>query len=403
MRIAVISDTHLGYAYTDDTEDDSFVQFGEALDRAIAGGADLILLPGDIFDSRTPKQETWAKALKLFQKPLLAKKNGTRVERYVGKQKEISPMAFQGVPVVAIHGTHERRGEHLVNPVELLEEAGYLIHLDKSGVVLEKNGERVAIIGLSGVPERDVKNELALVPKPVEGAFNVFVFHQSTKEEIYDADEAFISFDDLPKGFDLYIDGHIHWRKWLPEKRFLIAGSTVITQQKEKEAQQGKGFFIVETSPLNASFVRLESQRPFYFKKISFDSANQDKVSAEIASFLDTVPRTAKKPLVKIKLVGKMEVGRRSNQIDLSAFRETKDAIVSIDNELESDEFKKLVAELRSLHQSKKSVDEMGLDLIRRLLEQTNYDGIRVDDIIDALADGDTDFVMKKVLEKAQQ
>jgi hypothetical protein len=270
-------------------------------------------------------------------------------------------------------------------------------------VVFDSHGEKLAITGFGGIADVDVKKTLEQwKPKPVDGAFNIFMFHQSLKEAVYDVNDEFISVNELPKGFDFYLNGHIHQWQWMEDKKLLIAGSTALTQQKENETD-GKCFFIIETNPFKLTPMKIERQRPFYFKKFDFESATQENVSNEIRNYLKSLPASEKKTLVKIKLAGKMELGRRSNQLDLSEFKENEHLIISIDNELESDEFKKLVAELRELHQSKKSVDEMGMDLIRQLLAQTNYKGIDVKEIIEPLADGDNDFVMQKILSKAEK
>ena len=240
MKIAVISDSHLGFGYGSEKENDSFRQFDEALSKAIQEKVDLILLPGDIFDSRVPRQEVWAKALTIFQKPLLAQKSGAALVQKIGKDS-ISPMAFSGIPVIAIHGTHERRGAHSVNPVEMLEKAGFVIHLSHGGVAFEKNGEKVCVQGMSGVPENSAKEELAKAKAcPIAGCKNIFMFHQSIAGETYEGDEGTaLTIDSLPSGFDLYIDGHIHAKKLISgPKKVLLPGSTVITQQKKNEAER---------------------------------------------------------------------------------------------------------------------------------------------------------------------
>ncbi len=406
MRFAVISDTHLGHNFGTELEDDSFEAFEEALDKALAREPDFILLPGDIFDTRTPKQEVWARALKLFQKPLLARQSSVRLVGFTGEQKKVSDMALKGVPVIAIHGTHEKRAEHLVNPVELLEQAGYLIHLHKNAVILEKDGERVAVHGFSGVSERDVNKELSeWNPKPVEGAFNVFVFHQSLKEEIFDADNEFISVNDLPLGFDLYIDGHIHWRKWYADKKLLIPGSTILTQQKEKEAVEGgKGFFMIDSKqqPLAPEFAALEKQRRLFFKKIIMDNAKPYEIIEKVREFLASLPKSEKKPLVKIKLIGKLAPGS-STSINLSEFKNNPDFVVSIDNELEAEELKTVVEKLRKLQQEKKSVDEIGMSLLEKLLSQTDYKGPKPESLIEALAEGEVDRVLDRIIAEAEK
>ncbi|EQD59621.1 metallophosphoesterase, partial [mine drainage metagenome] len=74
-----------------------------------------------------------------------------------------------------------------------------------------------------------------------------FMLHQSIYE-ILPFDESFMHYDDLPKGFDLYVCGHIHSRvkATVNGKLFLIPGSTVLTQLKEGE-QERKGFILFDT------------------------------------------------------------------------------------------------------------------------------------------------------------
>ncbi|MFH0986835.1 MAG: DNA repair exonuclease [Candidatus Micrarchaeota archaeon] len=403
MKLAVISDSHLGHGYGTELQEDSFVQFEEALDSAIAEKADLILLPGDIFDTRTPRQEVWARALNIFQKPLLAEKNHTKLEGFAGEPRQVSPMVLKGVPVVAIHGTHERRSENLVNPVELLEQSGHLIHLHKQAVVFEVGGHKLAIHGLSGIPERDVKKELQeWNPRPVPDAYNIFVFHQSTNEEIYDPENTFLSLEDLPKGFDFYIDGHIHWAKYIPEKKFLLPGSTVITQKKQKESTQGKGFYMIEVDMNSARktetrFVPLKKQRKFFFKEFEFTKARSDEVNEKINSYLSLL-KPEGKPLVRIKLTGIMDDGLSKSHLELHDFSKYG-CVLSVDNQLESTDFKSRLADLRKLQQAKMSVSELGMSLLAQLLEKTDYKGLPPEQIIGPLADGDIDFVMKKIEE----
>lgn len=404
IKIALIGDSHLGYAFGSEREEDSFSQFGEALDKAINEKVDLILLPGDIFDSRVPRQEVLAKAFKLFQKPFSAEKTNVRCVQTINREKDFPDMVFNGIPIIAIHGTHERRGAHFINPIEILEKAGFLIHLHKSGVILEKNGERVAIQGLGGEPEKYVK-EILLEwnPKPVEGCKNIFMFHQSLKEYIYDVEDTFLTVDELPSGFDIYIDGHIHWSNVLEnDRKVFLSGSTIVTQQKETESQKKKGFFIINiNNEINHRFVELETQRPFYFEKLEFKDASVDEVIRKSKEVLSRIlsKTHSKKPQIKLKLIGSLEKGKQIRNIPLESITRGFDAIISVDREFEVEDFRKRVEELRKLFSKKKSVDEMGMDVIREMLAETKYSGIDPEKIINPLSEGQTDLVMKKVLE----
>jgi len=78
MRIAHISDTHLGYRQynLDERENDFYEAFNEAVDKAIEERADVLIHSGDLFDSPTPP----IKALFVF-KNALAKIDG-RIKIY---------------------------------------------------------------------------------------------------------------------------------------------------------------------------------------------------------------------------------------------------------------------------------------------------------------------------------
>ncbi|NIQ17993.1 MAG: hypothetical protein GTN43_04250, partial [Candidatus Aenigmarchaeota archaeon] len=84
-------------------------------------------------------------------KPLLVKNDVKLVKGIEKDISKISEIALMGIPIVAIHGTHERRTKGLLNPVEALEKAGFLIYLHCNGVIFKKGSERVAVHGMSGV------------------------------------------------------------------------------------------------------------------------------------------------------------------------------------------------------------------------------------------------------------
>jgi len=406
MRISVISDSHLGFAYGTEKENDSFVQFNEAIERAVSEKADLILLPGDVFDSRVPRQEVWAKALEIFQKPLLAEKSQAKLVQAINK-KEISPMAFSGIPVIAIHGTHERRGAHSVNPVEMLERAGFVIHLHFSGVVFEKKGERVCVQGISGVPENYAKQEFSKFKlAPVAGCKNVLVFHQSIAGQVYAEDETGLSLDDLPNGFDLYIGGHIHARTMLEgAKRILLPGSTIITQQKKNEAETKKGFYMIDTDGWKLDFCELQTQRPFYYVELTFQKAKVEEVVRRAREKIgEAVGRLDKvKPLIFVKLIGNLEEGKEASNVREDEISRGFKAFVTVSNELYAEDFKKKIERLRERQQKRMSVDEIGMDLLRKTLTGTKCESLPIEELIDELAAGNTDSVVKKILEKSHK
>ena len=156
MKIAIISDTHLGVNWDSERENDSFDNLEEAFKECIHNNADAVILAGDIFHKKIPKPEVWDKALQLFNIPKRARYNYASVEG-----------GYEGLPVIAIHGTHELRQKDFKNPIQILDSGKFCKHVHLGHEILYKDGERVAIHGLSGVPEKYVKTILEQWnPKP---------------------------------------------------------------------------------------------------------------------------------------------------------------------------------------------------------------------------------------------
>ncbi|MCD6414403.1 MAG: metallophosphoesterase family protein [Candidatus Diapherotrites archaeon] len=400
MKIAIISDNHFGYATGTERQEDSFVQAREAFEEALKE-ADVIVNPGDIFDSRVPKQEVMEKAAKIFSLALQAKNTGVRVVDSYNVEK-IPNYTVAGVPIIAIHGTHERRGSNMVNPVETLEAAGLLVHIHLGYIVLEKDGEQVAIHGMSGVPEPQARDALmAWSPKPVKGAHNIIMFHQSFKEMVNDPSATLI-FDDLPPGFDLYINGHIHWHSVNKKdgKLILHPGSTITTQMRKNEAENPKGFCFYDTLTSNIDFVPLKSQRKLYYKEIKA-SGSPGSVVDEAMAFLKSIPQTELKPMVKLKITGSLTPGAT---IDLREITHTFDdkLIMSVDDQTETEDFKKKIASLRDLHKQKASVLERSLDILTENLKQAGYEGIPPDKLLGVLEDGDVDKALEILMKEKE-
>jgi len=378
MRVAIISDMHLGYAFNSERGEDPFLQAAEALEKAIEKGADLILVAGDIFDSRVPTQDVLGRAMQLFINPLTAKNSGVKLVETIGKERsEISSTALSGVPVVAIHGTHERRGRERTNAVQLLERAGLLIHIHCQTVVFEKDGEKVAIHGMSGVPENYARKVLETWnPRKVEGVKNIFMLHQSIEKYIYTGDNPSLKIEDLPQDFDLVIDGHIHWSNEdkIGSGKFLIPGSTVVTQMRQAEADNPKGFYIYENEKLE--FVKLETPRQVFYKKLGFKEAKPDEVVRQIKAEIEKIPTSERKPLVRFLLSGNLAEGFEASSIDLSSLIGEYDdhLILSFGKEkLETSEMLRRRHLIETLMERQLSVDEMGAEILKKHLESIEF------------------------------
>lgn len=372
MKIAILSDLHLGYTVGASQtyyrhaggarEEDALKQAKEALE--IASKSDLLLLAGDIFDQRVPRQETLAQALELFSK--------------------IS------IPTIAISGTHERRSSGYINPVQTLEKAGFLTHLHCSSKALEidnkKTVQKVNIFGMSGVPERlslDILKKWA--PKPLPG-LNILLLHQNLKEYIYNPIEPVaLSLSNLPPGFDLITCGHIHWRdlaKTHSGTPVLLPGSTIRTQLKQAETKP-KGVTLF-TPPDKFDFTPLKTQREFFYEVLKFDGATPREVLDKAKSKLDSIK--TKGALVKLKLTGSLAKGFCPADVNTRTIQSDA-ALLSIDKNFSSGPKAQ-----KQIARTSESIEEHGLRLLREKL------GSDQEPIFHYLRDGKIDAAKEKLL-----
>ena len=402
MRLAILSDFHFGFANRLGLEEDSFENADEAMEKAL--DSDLILILGDIFDSRLPKTQTWAKAVKVLVKPLMKENSGIKLVQSTKEMKEISKRTLNHLPVIALHGTHERKGRGETNAIEVLENAGLLIHLHCNAVVFEKNGVKVAIHGMSGVPERFARDILQQWnPQPIEGCYNILLLHQSIDPYVYSPLEPpSISVSNLPKGFDLVIDGHVHQHNQikLGDATLVFSGSTLVTQFEKAESEVEKGIHFIELdNGIKVNFVPLEKSRKFFYEEVFLEEGSaKDQIEGRITEVLESVFQ--KLPIVRIKIYGKEAEVSDHDLRDLE--RKYSDrAILIFAKELESPEVAKKTEFLRALREQRLSVEEIGLEILDKNLEELGFSkSFDSEQIFRLLSDNEIENVFNILLEE---
>lgn len=376
MRISIFSDPHSGFEEKG-RENDSYTALKECVELSL--NTDLILIAGDIFDTRVPKQESVAKVARILSEA--HKYPGrTKLVGLIGKEKkEVSPLALRGIPIVAIHGNHERRSRQLVNPVQMLEHAGLLINLHCATGVFEINGKKVAVHGMGAVPERYARDVLLeWNPKPIKDAINILMIHQSVGDYIYSPLEPpSLRLEDLPENFDLYILGHLHWSEVRDFKtgKILLPGSIIPTVPRKDESKQKKGIWIYDGNELN--FKPLNFQRNIYFQNFVYSHDIKEKVR----EYLSKIEEGS---IVNIKITGKGE-----NKDFRDIIEEFKDKIlVKIKLELREKELGEKVKILEMVREKKLSPEEMGMEILRKNLSSLGCK-ILADEIFDLLVNGE--------------
>lgn len=406
MKIALLSDFHLGFGKGTERFTESFENAQKAIELALEQKPDCVLVLGDVFDSEIPSQETWHLAFKVFA-PIKKTRADCKITRSKKDQKE--EMECLHIPVFAIHGTHEYRGKDFRNAIEVLESAGFLFHLHASTALLEKGNEKIAVHGLGGVPEKNALDALKLWnPVPVQDAKNLLLLHQGIKEYLPFDNEmiASIALADLPKGFDLIANGHLHWasEEKLEQGKFLLTGSTLTTQMKKLESEKEKSICIFDTETGTVKMLHIPGQRKLFYEKIKFDNVNQGAIVQKLGEILEKIAaqNLEKKPLVRLKLTGTLVKGVSNANIDLSEISKkfSEKAILSISKEFDSESFKTKISQLREMQKSKKSISALGLELLEKNLGETGFGSGSAEQLLQLLQSGENEKAMQLILGK---
>jgi hypothetical protein len=251
-------------------------------------------------------------------------------------------------------------------------------------VQLQKGNEKVCLHLLGNIPEKKAKDALKLWdPKPAKECRNVLVLHQNFKEYSAIDDEmvASLSFEDIPLGFDLVVNGHLHWRdeQKIGQAKFLLMGSTVCTQMKPIEAGQKKGLYIYDSEKNETNFVPLEVQRNFYYHKLKFENAKFEEVVSAMKKEIDAelAKENLLAPMIRIRLLGTLAMGLNPSDLNIGELTEkyAGKAILNISKDFSSVSFKKKIAELREMHKSKQSVSSLGLKILEKNLDEAKFGG----------------------------
>lgn len=314
MRIAIISDTHFGYARF---EEDSFTQAESAFLDA-AKKADLIVYAGDVFDSKVPRLETINRVAQILKK--------------VDK------------PIYAIHGNHERRSKGMVNAPQLLATIGVLRYFHNEVVPFEIGGERLLFFCLGSMPEEYIKTAIdGLVERHSvdKNAINILVIHQSIREFVLEDEGLSVeNLGELP--FDVIINGHIHQTLIKMNGRLLVPGSTVLTQLKKDESA-AKSYIIYDTKTKLAETVPIKS-RPFFYEELGLNGESFSEARNIIEKKVAGLKGKAADAIIKIKIKGKLGSEGIFSDLTFSSYDD-----VYIDNELVGASLKEKLERIKNL------------------------------------------------------
>lgn len=278
MRIAHVSDTHLGYKQynLDIREQDFYDAFHQVIDKCLEERVDVIIHAGDLFDNYHPPI-----------KALLSLKEG--IDKLNGKIKFLTVLGEHDIPKRKAKIPHE-----LFN-IQILGKSFTLESIKIEDVLF------AGISNLRTMNKEHLKKELKIFDKIAENSKNsVLILHQAIKKYLPFKGVYQLTLDDLPKKANYYALGHIHATNVLKfgEGYLVYSGATEIKKQDEVTTWQkkGKGFYIVDIEDGNVEY-----------EFIPLDIRPQLRLELEASEVKDLPKYLEKenKPVVNLKIYGK--------------------------------------------------------------------------------------------------
>lgn len=296
MKIAVISDLHLGFRQygSIEREEDFYNQLFMVRDKINEKGADMVIIAGDLFDKPNPSPAA-----------INAYREG------IGNLNADIIIATQGNHTMILRDNHysidEFFGEDEICGYYLLKDDTFttdLFALSESDSLFSKyKDSRIIVDGITYRGNSKIEDFLEVQKKLAEKQYKgvktrILVVHQSFKEYCgFTGEELSIKDLDL-KPYDYVICGHIHSRcdDMIGDTCFIQPGSIerMNTTEALDEMENGKGFYFIDTETKDVSFCQVECPRKFLLGEVDISSRkdlqNHLEEVENVVSKMDVAP-----------------------------------------------------------------------------------------------------------------
>ena len=297
MRFAHIADIHIGGWKDPKLSLASSKVFAKTIDEIKEKKADFLLIAGDLFNTSLPAID--------------------KLKEVVSKLKELQDA---GIPAYIIAGSHDfsPSGKTMV---EVLEEAGLVINVVRGEVAEnklklkftsdEKTGAKITgMLGKKGGLDKKYYEDLDKENLEKEEGYKIFMFHTALTEfkpeGMEKMDSAPLSL--LPKGFDYYAGGHVHYIFEKKEEGYgLITypGALFPNSFSELEKWKHGGYYLITDEGYSYNPVIIHEVESII---INSEHYNPEELEKEIMTEIDK--KDMKDKIVTIRVKGTLESGR---------------------------------------------------------------------------------------------
>lgn len=254
MKIAVITDVHLGYRQykLEERKQDFYDTFQKAIDLIIENNVDLVLNCGDTFDKAHESAET--------------------IDEF---RKGLKKLKKHNIKMVAILGNHEVIQRDSFVPILNLYEDDYDIEIlgykeKKDYITIDSDIGELLISGVSFIPasQNDIlKNKFKYLDS-LKSDFKILMLHQAIKEDFpfsYELEE-----NELPTSFNCILCGHIHELCDYGVRYY--PGSLNPCNIMESMNKHGVSFITIDKQKkYDIDFVEIEQPRKIFYERMAYN------------------------------------------------------------------------------------------------------------------------------------
>jgi len=325
MKFAHMADSHIGGWREPELKELGIKALKEAIKICIAQHTAFILISGDLFNTALPPIELLRETAAVLRE---AKDHDISVYMIPGSH-DFSPSGKTMLDVL------EKSG--LIEIVSRFDENGKLMFTeDKTGVKI------TGLLGKKGGLEIKDYEELDKKHLEEESGFKIWMFHTALTEfkpkDMEKMDS--MSVASLPKNFNYYAGGHVHYVFQKKEGNSLITFPGALFPNNFKELEQFKhgGFYILDEK-LNCEYIPVKLKEVINYS-FNADNKTPDEVRQEI---LNTISNYEGK-IITIRIEGTLKSGKPSdiNFKEIMSKLESAYYVLKNTNKLTTKEFEEL-------------------------------------------------------------
>jgi len=300
MKFAHLADCHIGSWRDPKLKDAGVLAFEKAVNMCIEKNVDFILIAGDLFNTSLPSIDQLKRAVTSLK---------------MTKDSDI--------PVYIVPGSHDfsPSGKTII---DVLENAGLVVNVVKGSVidgklklkftVDPKTGAKITgMLGKKGALEKKFYNDLIKKNLEEERGFKIFMLHSALTEFKPEGLDRMTShpLSLLPKGFDYYAAGHVHYVFEKKEDGFGLIGypgPLFPNNFREIEELERGGFYIYEDGKLSFEPVQIYN---VHVMDIECDGKSPEGITSEIKEEIKN--KEFDNTIVTIRLIGTLKSGKPSD------------------------------------------------------------------------------------------